>query len=261
MNTELTKKSPAKITPATKARSKKPVDKSIIEPPIVVQPTDDFKPNKKYIKSATNEVSSSSWWLDNVVNENWAYAERIFTPEECQKIIEIGESGTSASPMKYGSVGDLGNLDEETMKMVSKVRRSPISWIRSDIQENHWIYLRMTEAIKTINNQFFGFDLTEIQSLQFTSYDAKEKGFYGKHIDMMYKSIGTRKLSVTIQLSDPSDYEGGELLLHTGENPERPMKKQGMGVFFPGYTLHEVTPVTKGKRYSLVAWVMGPKFK
>ena len=57
------------------------------------------------------------------------------------------------------------------------------------------------------------------------------------------------------------DYEGGELLLHTGENPERPMKKQGMGVFFPGYTLHEVTPVTKGKRYSLVAWVLGPKFK
>ena len=163
--------------------------------------------------------------------------------------------------MKYGSVGDLGNLDEETMKMVSKVRRSPISWIRSDIQENHWIYLRMTEAIKTINSQFFGYDLTEIQSLQFTSYDAKEKGFYGKHIDMMYKSTGTRKLSVTIQLSDPSDYEGGELLLHTAENPERPMKKQGMGVFFPGYTLHEVTPVTKGKRYSLVAWVLGPKFK
>ena len=67
MNTKLAKKSTTKITPATKARSKKPVDKTMIEPPIVVQATDDFKPNKKYIKSATNEVSSSSWWLDNVV--------------------------------------------------------------------------------------------------------------------------------------------------------------------------------------------------
>jgi PKHD-type hydroxylase len=253
------KKTPVK-TPATKAREKKPVDKSIIEAPVIVESTDEFKPSKKYIKPTISEVGASNWWLDNTINENWAYAESVFTPEECKKIIEIGESGTLASPMTYGSVGDLTH-SEQDIKKVSKVRRSPIAWIRSDLQDNRWIYERMTEAIKTINSRFFEYELTEIQSLQFTSYDAKEKGFYGKHIDMMYNGTGTRKLSVTVQLSDPSKYEGGDLLLHTAENPEKPMKKQGMGVFFPGYTLHEVTPVTKGKRYSLVAWVLGPKFK
>ena len=85
-----------------------------------------------------------------------------------------------------------------------------------------------------------------------------------EHVDHIHTIFdGQRKgiPSITILGGLNDDYEGGELLLHTGENPERPMKKQGMGVFFPGYTLHEVTPVTKGKRYSLVAWVMGPKFK
>jgi len=253
------KKTPVK-TPATKAREKKSVDKSIIEAPIIVEASDEFKPNKKYIKPTTNEVASSNWWLDNTINENWAFVERVFTPEECKKIIEIGESGTLASPMTYGMTGGFDNV-EENVKKVAKIRRSPISWIRSDLEDNRWIYLRMTEAIKTINQQFFGYELTEIQSLQFTSYDAKEKGFYGKHIDMMYQGTGTRKLSVTVQLSDPNKYEGGDLLIYYGEKPDKPEKKQGMGVFFPGYTLHEVTPVTKGKRYSLVAWVLGPKFK
>jgi PKHD-type hydroxylase len=256
MTTKLTKK-----TPATKAREKKPVDKSIIEIPINIEFIEDFIPDKKYIKPTVSEISSSNWWLDNnTINENWTYAEKLFTPEECKKIIEIGESGTLASSMTYGTIGNL-NHTEEDIKKVSMTRRSPIAWIRSDLQDNHWIYQRMAEAIKLVNDQYFGYHLTEIQSLQFTSYDAKEKGFYGKHIDMMYRSNGTRKLSVTVQLSDPANYEGGDLLLHTSGTPEKPIRKQGMGVFFPSYTLHEVTPVTKGKRYSLVAWVLGPKFK
>lgn len=70
-----------------------------------------------------------------------------------------------------------------------------------------------------------------------------------------------RKLSMVIQLSDPSEYEGGELLLHLGNNPTRIERKKGLAVFFPSYILHEVTPVTKGERYSLVAWVHGKPFK
>ena len=101
----------------------------------------------------------------------------------------------------------------------------------------------------------------DIQSLQFTSYDAKDKGFYQKHIDMMYKGTGTRKLSLTVQLSDGADYEGGDLLLHYKNDPDVGFRNQGTATFFPSWMLHEVTPVTKGKRYSLVAWIQGPRFK
>jgi PKHD-type hydroxylase len=133
--------------------------------------------------------------------------------------------------------------------------------LRSDVDENRWIWEKITGAVININNQFFNYDLTEIQSLQFTAYDSEEEGFYGKHIDMMYKSNGTRKLSLSVQLSEPEDYEGGSLMLYNGEEPMTLPKTRGTGLFFPSYSLHEVTPVTKGIRYSLVAWFLGPRFK
>jgi PKHD-type hydroxylase len=247
-----------KKSAATAAREKNPkITKILTENK---QGVSDFKPNKDLIPKIADYASSFNWWLDTTTNENWAYAHNIFTPEECKKIIEVGTSGRLASPLTYGTVGDL-TQHEDNLKEVAKVRKSPVAWIRSDIQENHWIFQRMRDAVKNINDQFFNYDLTEIQSLQFTSYDGKEAGFYGKHIDMMYTGAGTRKLSVSIQLSSGDDYEGGDLLLHTRDDPERPHRQQGTGIFFPGYTLHEVTPVTQGKRYSLVAWILGPRFK
>ena len=264
------KKTPAKKSPATAARTRRGDRSSLVDRgPEIIEAANDgagkktkkIKPLEKYMPKPVTEVASASnWWLDTTTNENWAYAHDIFTREECLKIIEIGTTGVTASPLAYGVVGDLNNAERDIEK-IAEVRRSPISWLRSDIETNHWIYQRMTNAIKGINDQFFNYDLTEIQSLQFTSYDAEEEGFYGKHIDMMYTGTGTRKLSVTVQLSDGADYEGGDLLLHTREDPERPHRQQGTGIFFPGWTLHEVTPVTRGKRYSLVAWVLGPRFR
>ena len=70
-----------------------------------------------------------------------------------------------------------------------------------------------------------------------------------------------RKLSLVVQLSDPEDYEGGDLEIYTGHEPLVVKKKKGMTAFFPSYQLHGVTPVTKGTRYSLVVWVHGPAFR
>jgi PKHD-type hydroxylase len=256
--TKVAKPAVVKESAATVARKKNPKITKILTENSQVAP--EFKPNKDLIPKMAEYASSFNWWLDSTTNENWAYAHNIFTPEECKKIIEVGTGGRLASPLTYGTVGDL-NQSESDIEKVALVRKSPVAWIRSDIQENHWIFQRMRDAVKNINDQFFNYELSEIQSLQFTSYDGKESGFYGKHIDMMYTGTGTRKLSVSIQLSDGADYEGGDLLLHTRDDPERPHRQQGTGIFFPGYTLHEVTPVTKGKRYSLVAWILGPRFK
>ena len=243
---------------ATVARKKNPKVAEILTEN--TQSAGKFTPNQDLIPKMAEYASSFNWWLDSTTNENWAYAHNVFTPEECKKIIEVGAGGRLASPLTYGTVGDL-NQSESDIKKVALIRKSPVAWIRSDIQENQWIFQKIREAVKIINDQFFKYDLTEIQSLQFTSYDSKEKGFYGKHIDMMYTGAGTRKLSVSIQLSNSDDYTGGDLLLHTRNDPERPHRQQGTASFFPSYTLHEVTPVTKGKRYSLVAWVLGPRFK
>jgi PKHD-type hydroxylase len=82
---------------------------------------------------------------------------------------------------------------------------------------------------------------------------------YGWHQD--YGAKVSRKLSLTVQLTDPSEYEGGNLQIMTTGTPVNARKQRGLIVAFPSYVLHQVTPVTQGSRQSLVAWVSGPAFK
>jgi PKHD-type hydroxylase len=97
------------------------------------------------------------------------------------------------------------------------------------------------------------------EGFQFTRYDAPTN-YYGVHIDKMLNGT-VRKLSLTIQLSSPEDYEGGELALYTDKEAQLMLKELGKMIVFPSYVLHEVRPVTKGTRYSLVAWITGKPFK
>jgi PKHD-type hydroxylase len=196
-----------------------------------------------------------NWYIDSPTVEQWAYIDNLFTPEEIKNIIDIGKNAEASTPIKDGTVG--GDTEVDT-----KIRRSKISWIRSDVPSNHWIFRRITGAILTLNNSFFKYDLNEIQNIQFTSYTSDDhSGFYGKHIDTSYNGPGPRKLSISIQLSDPDSYEGGDLLLHNGPEPTVCKRDLGSLNMFPSWTLHEVTPVTKGTRYSLVVWIAGPRFK
>jgi PKHD-type hydroxylase len=116
-------------------------------------------------------------------------------------------------------------------------------------------------VVGEMNERFFGFDLTSFdQGLQLTRYDGTDEQHYDWHVD---RGMGTgqRKLAITLQLSDPKDYEGGDLELRFGKDPITVNKDRGMITLFPSYTMRRVTPVTKGTRYSLVAWVSGPPFK
>ena len=66
---------------------------------------------------------------------------------------------------------------------------------------------------------------------------------------------------MSIQLTDPKNYEGGELILYNNEKGDIVNKEQGTLILFPSFILHEVTPITKGERNSLVSWVTGNNFK
>ena len=202
------------------------------------------------------DVKTYSYYLNYRPFEKWVYVENIFSEKEIEKIIEISKN-KDLCLIKTADVSEKNLLN-------NNIRRSSVSIIRSDLPELHWIFNKITESINYINLNFFQFDLENIELLQITKYDFKNKGKYAKHIDTHYLNNSAsqiRKLSFTIQLSDEKSYKGGELLLHTGENPTKIDKKKGMCTFFPSYTLHEVTPVTKGERFSLVGWVLGPRFK
>lgn len=199
--------------------------------------------------SATDSAPATwQFYPDHV--ENWTYWENLFSPIECKEIIRIGTSKNLGGGFIGGNEGAIQNTE---------VRDSNVVFL-GPTDETGWIFQRMSQAITSLNERFFKFDIFGMcENIQFTEYKAPA-GKYDRHIDRgMGNSV--RKLSVVIQLSDPADYEGGELELFYSGEPVIASKSQGHLTMFPSYVLHGVKPVTKGKRYSLVAWIAGKPFK
>jgi PKHD-type hydroxylase len=141
----------------------------------------------------------------------------------------------------------------------NNVRRSQVSWLDNNLNTK-WVFEKLGYVVSQLNADYFRFDLTGFgETLQLTNYDQSENGMYGWHQD--YGAKVSRKLSLTVQLTDPSEYEGGNLQIMTTGTPVNARKLRGLIVAFPSYVLHQVTPVTQGSRQSLVAWVSGPAFK
>lgn len=198
--------------------------------------------------------NNSYWYLNSKQSSIYSIEDNIFSTEEIKTIIFIAKK----LKKECASVGTevKENIDRE-------LRISTISWMPINGNTN-WIYQRLTDCVNNHNETYFNFDLTRIESLQFTEYRGNESGHYSKHVDPMFWNLPEdRKLSFVVQLSDPSSYEGGDLILHPGSTPEsvKIEKRKGKMVLFPSHTIHEVTPVTKGIRYTLVGWVHGPKMR
>jgi Uncharacterized iron-regulated protein len=180
-----------------------------------------------------------------------------FSPEECNKIINL----VLDSPDKYSLYnGYIMTADGKSQVLDNEIRRSKITLLPVNDDDCNWIFGRVIAAINQLNVDYFNFKVDRLECLQFSEYMDNDGGFYVKHKDEFYCSGMNRKLSFSIQLSDPESYEGGDLLLHCNTTPDRALREHGSITIFPSYTLHEVTPVTKGTRYSLVGWVLGPKF-
>jgi len=194
------------------------------------------------IKEPKFENSSWSFELDQI--NLYAFWNNAFTKEECQTIINIAKEK---------------GLIKGTTSVEKDVRDSKISWLYP-VDNMDWVFRRVTDITLNLNERFFKFDLFGLnEGFQFTNYEAPS-GKYGKHVDRAM-NIPVRKLSISIQLTDPEEYEGGELYLYDEEEGTVMDKTQGTLILFPSYVLHEVMPVTKGTRNSLVTWVTGKQFK
>ena len=200
------------------------------------------------IKLHEPKFENSSWNFETDQVNLYAFWNNAFSKEECQTIINIAKD--------KGLVKGTTFNDDKT----KDVRDSKISWLYP-IDKIDWVFRRVTDITLNLNERFFKFDLFGInEGFQFTNYEAPS-GKYGKHVDRAM-NIPVRKLSISIQLTNPEEYEGGELKLYDGEEDGIIMnKEQGTLVIFPSYVLHEVMPVTKGERNSLVTWVTGKQFK
>jgi len=177
----------------------------------------------------------------------------LFTPSQCQDIINMGHQQKKEE-------AKVGHKEKAGGKYDTKMRITTISWIPFKAMPD--MYAMIERSMKQVNGNHFGYEgMTLTEPAQFTEYP--KGGFYDWHMDAdtncQYEPP-VRKISMTILLSDPSEFEGGDLEFMTKGN-KPPQLLQGQAIYFCSLIRHRVAKVKKGIRRSLVMWFGGPPFK
>ena len=167
-------------------------------------------------------------------------------------------------PEEEGKIGPNDTNTEGTKD--NTIRNCKVRWIQPDTDETKKLTNLCTTLFQDANRMLFGVDLTKIFNIQYTEYHGDTKGFYHTHMDSYLGSgeLSDRKLSMTIQLSDSNEYEGGDFVLRDEiQNfPDKEeLRKKGTVLVFPSFLNHSVQPITKGTRKSLVTWIEGPAWR
>jgi len=177
----------------------------------------------------------------------------IFTPEQCQMIINAGRS----EPRNNAEVGNDKGIKGGVYD--TKTRTSHISWI--PFKKMTEMYKQIEQTMKQTNGNHFGFENMQINEMaQYTEYP--EGGFYDWHVDNdvnFQHEPPVRKISMTCLLSPEHEFEGGDLQLMREDKVAK--IKQGHAIFFASFIRHRVAPVTRGNRKSLVMWFGGTPFR
>jgi len=195
-----------------------------------------------------------------MITQNKAYyLTDCFSRSFCDEIIDFAKPQDKVTALT-------GEIGEEQ----KKVRNSKVIWL-----EEPWIAREIMDACRVVNERAeWNFVLNTLEKMQFTIYDSSGQ-HYEWHTDSNFEGkFSFRKLSFSLQLSEPWDYGGGQLLIdndlnksyknkslkHTEFSFQTTWLSKGTIIFFPSYQWHKVTPVFRGTRYSLVGWFNGPRF-
>jgi PKHD-type hydroxylase len=208
----------------------------------------------------------------NISNYYWCFQSAL-PPKLCDDIIKYGLS-KSETMARTGGYEDK-ELSKEEIKDMKKKRNSDLVWL-----SDTWIYKEIHPYIHQANkNAGWNFEWDRSEACQFTKYKLNQ--YYDWHCDSWdkpYEKQGLqngkiRKLSMTCQLTDGSEYDGGELEFdfrnyephmreeHKHLKQAKEILPKGSIIVFPSFVWHRVKPVTKGVRYSLVCWNLGYPFK
>jgi PKHD-type hydroxylase len=144
------------------------------------------------------------------------------------------------------------------------IRSTLVAWMERSA-ETEPLYRRMEEAVLALNARFFRFDLSGLATFQYALYGGQDGGHFDWHKDYGRDPADParepRKLTLSLQLSKPSDYEGCDLQVRAGNQIDTAPRARGALVAFPANVLHQVTPIRSGVRKTLVVWAVGPEFR
>lgn len=173
-----------------------------------------------------------------------------FSVAECESIIAAVAQSPSDEALLVGH-----NKNHQ-------LRRAQLVWL-DDIKGMGWVTDRLIALIRISNRDQFDFDLQEFaESSQVAIYRSSDAGHFAWHSDIGGgPASGKRKLTLVLQLSNAKTYEGGDLEFMPGAQVQTASRAQGCVSVFPSFTLHQVTPVLHGIRYSMTVWAHGPRFR
>ena len=192
---------------------------------------------------------------------------RTISKKECEKLLDYCIKNTE---LKEASVLNKGQSDADDVRIGRtdpSIRITDIAFVEPDGNEDNKVNEVAWDFLNEANTRQFNYEIESYQLVQFARY--RDGGHYGWHRDVNESAISPngemRKLSLTLCLTDPKEYEGGELQFFNGERPIEQriindIQDQGSVIVFDSRDWHRVTPVTKGTRYSLVCWSVGPNF-
>ena len=208
----------------------------------------------------------------NLSNYYW-YFSGVLTPKFCDDVIQYALSKEEVMARTGGF--DKRKLSKDDVKNIQKKRKSDLVWLSEP-----WIYKELHPYVHQANkNAGWNFQWDRSEACQFTKYKLHQ--YYDWHndpFDKPYNKEGpekgkVRKLSMTCQLTDGSEYTGGELEFdfrnydpHMRDESKhikqvKEILPKGSIVVFPSHLWHRVKPVTRGTRYSLVVWHLGYPFQ
>lgn len=173
-----------------------------------------------------------------------------FTPAECERIILSLTTVPGRDALLVGQTS------------VHSLRTAELVWM-DDVNGMEWVMERLIELVRRSNTDKFDFDLREFaESPQAASYKSSEAGHFAWHSDIGHGVAACkRKLTLVLQLSEPSTYDGGDLEIMLGAQVLSANRAQGCVSVFPSFSLHQVTPVKSGVRHSVTVWAHGPAFR
>jgi len=205
---------------------------------------------------------------------SWWVFKKCFSDRFCDDIVKEGKTKITG----YGITGGEGRdykknpITKKELKDKRKIRHSKVGWINQP-----WLYKEIDHFVGIANrNAGWNFQYDWFEDCQFGEYT--KSNHYNWHMDQWQAPYGKdvapsligkiRKLSVVVSLSDPKDYKGGQFQVRVPSmehwdavSTVKELVSRGSMLVFPSFLWHKVKPVTKGKRYSLVAWGLGAPFK
>lgn len=184
---------------------------------------------------APDELRANSRVTDVVVTE-------LLTTSECEQVL--------------GAITPDG-WAEDRAKSVQSAGRSKRGQALPDVVRE-WIGPRLVERVGALNDLTWQFEIAGLEDpVRLYLYEGSDGGYIAAHSDLSARR-STRKLTFSVLLSPPDEFDGGDLVLLSG--PVDGARTRGALTVFPSFTLHQVTPVTSGRRVAIVGWVIGPVF-